>query len=145
MDPFEAHNPTTRKDEPMRRHDIERRDARAMADAAIAAGFRAFLSASGTYGLFTDADGTRVVSFQACDMTAAGCYVTSSPIRNGTGWRLGHWDPGRVREYFDAPAPRWATEGASWRYTTLAEHLATYTASGYREITTDAEDEEDDQ
>lgn len=55
------------------------------------AGFRVFIAERGTYGFYTDTDGTRVVSFQydLCGMTFSGNYKTSNPRGTGSGWGLG--------------------------------------------------------
>ena len=102
-----------------------------------AAGLRVFLGESGRYGFFTDADGLRVVSFQMDFFSVAfgGNYETSEPRRIGTGWRIGE-NRSDYAEMLAAGAPQWATQGASWRHTTLAEHLDTYNKSSvYAEVT----------
>jgi len=101
-----------------------------------AAGLRVFLAASGEYGFFTNSDGSRVVSFQADlgGVSFGGNYKTSEPSRCGSGWRM---DDTRYNfaAMIAAGAPQWATNGATWRHTTLAEHLATYDKSSkYEEV-----------
>jgi len=101
-----------------------------------AAGFRVFVAESGTYGFYTDAEGTRVVSF-GVDLGStkfSGNYSTDCPSQCGTGWGLGS---GRhdFREMFESYAPRWAVGDAKVSYTTLAQHLKTYQASSkYTEV-----------
>lgn len=102
-----------------------------------AAGFRPFLAASGTYGFYTDAEGSRVVSFQV-DLgmvKVSGNYKTSWPSRTGTGWGLGGFNQTKIAEYFNSYPPRWAVGDATWKLTTLEEHLKTYQSSSkYVEI-----------
>ena len=99
------------------------------------AGFRVFLAEKGTYGFFTDAEGTRVVCFQfdLGGFKYSGNYVTSAPRQTGTGWQLAD---DSFTGLFNQSAPSWATGGHEWRYTTLAQHLATYQwSSRYVEVT----------
>lgn len=101
-------------------------------------GYRPFIAKRGDYGFFTDAEGSRVVSF-GCDLGSvkfSGNYKTSKPQSTGTGWRMdtipGEFDCAGL---FNASAPIWATSGETWRYTTLAEHLKTYQPSSqYAEV-----------
>ena len=93
-----------------------------------AAGFRVFVAERGDYGFYTDADGTRVVSFgpKFGGFKFSGNYKTSNPKSTGTGWQL---NTGSFADMFAATAPKWATQGAKWEYTTLAQHLAVYQSS----------------
>lgn len=93
-------------------------------------GYRAFIAERGDYGFFTDADGTRVVSFSAPlgVLQFSGNYKTSEPQRSGTGWRL-MGDDVNCDSLFNESAPKWAVGGATWRYTTLAEHMKMYQSS----------------
>lgn len=99
-----------------------------------AAGFRAFIAESGTHGFFTDEKGSRVVSFQydLGGISFSGNYRTDSPRTTGTGWRL---EPPRgplrpeLARMFGAHAPQWAVGSTPWRFTTLAQYLATYQKS----------------
>lgn len=104
---------------------------KAVAELAIEikrAGFRVFVAESGTYGFFTDIEGSRVVSFQFDfgGFTFSGNYKTSSPRQTGTGWRL---ENDSFAGMFNQRAPSWATGANSWKYTTLAQHLADYQQS----------------
>lgn len=92
------------------------------------AGYRVFIAGSGNYGFYTDEHGTRVVSFQydLGGISFSGNYKTEQPRTTGTGWRL---DVHGFSEMFSQGAPDWAVRGFKWKYTTLAEHLATYQAS----------------
>lgn len=96
-----------------------------------AAGFRVFIAKSGTYGFFTDAEGTRVVSFQY-DLSGfkfSGNYKSDQPRSTGTGWDLGTNLSGNYKGLFNSSAPDWAVRGANWKHTTLAQHLAVYQSS----------------
>lgn len=98
------------------------------------AGFRVFLAESGTYGFYTDADGSRVVSFQTDlgQLSFSGNYKTNNPSQTGTGWRL---NTQGYADMFNVVAPAWAVRDAKWQYTTLAQHLKTYQSSSkYREV-----------
>lgn len=107
--------------------------------AALGQGLRAFVSHSGTYGLITDADGERVVSWTVnfYQVRLSGNYRTSAPHLTGTGWEIGTWKAGSdLRQTLATEAPGWALRGAVCRITTLAEHLAQYQQSSkYTEIT----------
>lgn len=105
-----------------------------LANEIKASGFRVFIAKSGTYGFYTDANGTRVVSFQAglSGMTFSGNYKTTNPHSTGTGWQL---ENNTFKDMFNQIAPNWAVRGAEWNYTTLEQHLATYQKSSvYSEI-----------
>lgn len=110
-----------------------------LAGEIIAQGFRAFIAKDGDYGFYTDAEGTRIVSF-SIDLGIikfSGNYKTSAPQQTGTGWAINydHNAPIDFKCMFDQYAPRWATGPATWRFTTLAEHLKTYQPSSqYTEI-----------
>lgn len=92
------------------------------------AGFRVFIAKSGTYGFYTDAEGSKVVSFQfdLGGFKFTGNYKTSEPRNTGTGWGL---EDGDYKNMFNQYAPRWAVRDAQWQFTTLAQHLATYQSS----------------
>jgi hypothetical protein len=99
-----------------------------------AAGFRVFLAKSGTHGIYTDAEGTKVVSFQfdLGGFKFTGNYKTDQPRQTGTGWGL---EDGSFQNMFNQYPPQWAVRGANWKYTTLAQHQATYQASSqYTEL-----------
>jgi Fe-S cluster assembly iron-binding protein IscA len=94
-----------------------------------AAGFRVFIAKSGTHGFYTDAAGTKVVSFQfdLGGFKFTGNYKTSQPSRTGTGWQL---QDGSFEDMFKQMPPNWAVgSGIDWKYTTLEQHLKTYQAS----------------
>ena len=110
-----------------------------IAQAAINAGYRAFIAESGHYGFYTDAKGSRIVSFQ-CDGfhdSISGNYKTSNPAKTGTGWRISDdFSKDNLVAYFEQFPPRWATGDATWEYTTLDQHQDTYQASSkYSEVT----------
>jgi len=102
------------------------------------ANYRPFLAESGTYGFYTDAEGTRIVSFEchAMSESVSGNYVTNEPHKCGQGWRIADsFRPDMVDEYFRMFAPRWAVGDAEWRHKTLKEHQAQYQdSSRYREV-----------
>jgi len=113
--------------------------ARRVADEAIRAGYRAFIAKRGHYGIITDTEGTRVVSFQVdlCSVDFGGNYVTSAPQRTGTGWQILRHGTGSAAEIHRAmreDPPAWALCGAAARLTTLEEHLKMYDSSGYAEV-----------
>jgi hypothetical protein len=98
-----------------------------------ASGFRVFIAKSGTYGFYTDAEGSKVVSFQL-DLGGfkfTGNYKTNQPTQCGTGWQLAEGTyQGMFNEF-----PSWSLRGASWKYTTLEQYLATYHPSSvYTEV-----------
>lgn len=114
----------------------EREAAKEVAEKAIALGFRAFISGSGTYGFYTD--GERVVSFQSDlgGVSLSGNYKTDAPKYTGNGWRI--YGPGYD---FDLTAaikcnpPEWAVKHHKWKLTTLEQHLENYQASSkYEEV-----------
>lgn len=103
-----------------------------LAEEIKAAGFRVFIAKSGTYGFYTDEEGSRVVSFQTDlgGMKFSGNYKSKSC---GTGWGLDDGMPFAVM--IKANAPHWATNGQAVQITTLEQHLATYQKSStYTEV-----------
>lgn len=117
--------------------------AQAIAELAAAikkAGYRVFIASSGTYGFYTDAQGTRLVSFQydLGGIKFSGNYKTNNPRSTGTGWVIGTgYDRSAVgfRTMLESGAPSWAVRDAEWRYTTLAEHMKVYQSSSkYTEL-----------
>ena len=99
-----------------------------------AQGFRVFIAKRGTYGIYTDAEGTRVISFQFFLglIDFSGNYKTDNPKQCGTGWQL---PSGTYKKMFNACPPSWAVREAKWSYSTLAEHLETYgNSSRYEEV-----------
>lgn len=119
-------------------HERERANALMVARAAIAKGYRAFLAESGTYGFYTDAEGTRVVCFQSSYSMpcVSGNYVTSCGRETGSGWQIDDgFSAERVDDYFQARPPHWAVKNHKWRYATLEDHLQRYgVSSRYVEV-----------
>ena len=116
------------------RNDYKKEAIEALAVEIMAAGFRVFIAERGHYGFYTDEAGSCVVSFQydLGGVSFSGNYRTESPRTTGTGWGL---ESGTFANRFNQSAPRWATNGFSWKYTTLAQHLALYQASSrYTEL-----------
>lgn len=89
-----------------------------------ASGFRVFIAKAGSYGFYTDAEGSKVVSFQygLGGYTFTGNYKTDQPRSTGTGWQLAD---GTYQQMFNE-CPTWSLRGANWKYTTLEQYLATY-------------------
>lgn len=131
------------------------RTAREFAQFIKGLGFRAFVAKNDGirgYGFFTDAKGSRVVSFQMDDGSLGGNYGPPSR-ESGTGWRMNEtiWSlksRADVQRVLDADAPdycRRKREGGCPRceparggfeyYTNLAQFLGMYgSSSGYQEI-----------
>lgn len=96
------------------------------------AGFRVFIAKSGTYGFYTNDEGSKVVSFQydLGGFKFSGNYKSKSC---GTGWVLD--DNMALDAMFKAGAPHWATKGQAVQCTTLEQHLNTYQSSSvYTEV-----------
>jgi len=103
---------------------------------ALKQGFRVFLSFNGEYGFFTDNEGKKLVSFQTeyFDVVLSGNYKTSAPKQTGTGWRIGSALDFTPKQAFETIAPSWALGNATYKFTTLKQHLDFYgDSSGYIE------------
>lgn len=126
------------------------RTAREFAQFIKGLGFRAFVAKNDGirgHGFFTNADGSRVVSFQMDDGSLGGNYGPPSRT-SGTGWRMNEtvWNiktAGDVQRVLDATPPDWCRRASpqargddGWKYmTTLDQHLGMYgRSSGYQEI-----------
>ena len=99
----------------------------------IAAGYRSFVAEKGHYGFFTDAEGSRVVTFGVyyLGLEFSGNYSSQNC---GTGWRLGDvgaLDKGALDALFAGAGrpPRWATQGEAVTVRTLAQYLDVYQKS----------------
>jgi len=115
--------------------DYKKDAIKALAADIVKSGFRAFIAERGTYGFFTDADGTRTIGFQydlgGIEFTYN--YKSDQPRQTGTGCRIEAGDYGHM---LNQGPPGWATRGANARPVTLAQHLATYQQSSkYTEFT----------
>lgn len=124
----------------MRSHEYEKQRAQEIAQSALDAGYRPFIAEKGNYGFYTDADGTRVVSFQVngyFEESVSGNYVTNEPQKTGTGWRIADSvNTQELDDYFNMNAPRWAVGDAKWRHATLTDELNRYQSSSrFKEIT----------
>lgn len=104
------------------------------------AGFRVFIAKSGNYGFYTDAEGTRVVSFQydLAGYKFSGNYKAVNVAKDGRsvgqGWIMGDYhelNADQFKNLFASTAPHWATKGLDVTLTTLAEHLDTYQKSSF--------------
>ena len=107
----------------------------ALAQEIKAAGFRVFIAASGTYGFYTDAEGSRLTSFQydLGGFKYFGNYKSDQPRSTGTGWEVLN---GTFKDMFAEYPPQWAVRDASWRFTTLEDHLKVYQPSSrFTELT----------
>lgn len=101
--------------------------------AILAAGFRVFIAEQGTYGFYSNAEGSHVVSFQ-CDL---GGFKFSGNYRSkscGTGWMMGDlvtWSKADLEQAFTNGrcAPHWATHGQPVEITTLVQKLRAYQPS----------------
>jgi len=111
--------------------DYQKQMIRKLAEKIKAEGFRVFIAERGTYGFFTDAGGTRVVSFgmDLTEIAFSGNYVTSAPKNTGTGWRIAENVTSNFANLFNAYAPQWAVGSATWKYKTLEKYLAEYQQS----------------
>lgn len=96
-----------------------------LAEQIAKAGFRVFIAKTGTYGFYTDAVGSKVVSFQYdfASFRYSGNYKSK---KCGTGWQL---DTDSFANMFTQSPPRWATKGEEVTETTLEQHLAVYQPS----------------
>ena len=97
-----------------------------------AEGLRVFIAKRGTYGFYTDNEGTRIISFE-CGLGGlwfSGNYTTDSPS-NGSGWRITDdlISFATFEELFNTYPPAWAIRDSKWAFTSLAEQLAKYNAS----------------
>jgi hypothetical protein len=109
-----------------------------MAEKIKKQGFRVFLAERGTYGFYTDKEGSKIISFQVDGLrfSLSGNYKTSRPQNTGTGWRITEEGRGAdFKQVFEAYPPYWAVGDAAWHYTTLDQHLDTYQSSSkYQEV-----------
>ncbi len=107
-------------------------------------GYRVFISKNGEYGFYTNAEGSRVVSFQTDfgSIVFSGNYQAKThevACRIGQGWRLeGRWNVSEVTDdtllnFIISPAPRWAVREHEFTYKTLADETMYGKSSGYVE------------
>lgn len=123
----------------MKQSELDGAAIKSVADKAICAGLRVYLAKDNRYGIVTDNDGTRVVSFfpdLGRGVVFSGNYVTKNPQETGMGWQL-NFNPYKdnykeLLSFYNVP-PLWATKGNDWRYRKLNEHLKIFMSSGYRE------------
>ena len=100
------------------------------------AGFKVYLSYNSEYGLFTDEKGLRIITFQYESfggVSISGNYKGSKYC--GIGWQIGsihNFSKEGIMSALYTPAPNWANPNPV--YTTLAEHLKTYSSSKYEEF-----------
>ena len=89
-------------------------------------GFRVFIAKLGTYGFYTNQEGSKVVDFQAglYGVKFSGNYKSES---YGAGW--GFDDNITFEQMINANAPHWATKGQPVQCTTMEQHLDTYQQS----------------
>lgn len=118
-------------------HTYKQEQTLEMAREIRAAGFRVFIAETGTYGFFTDSEGTRVVSFQfgLGGFKFSGNYKAvdgANAKYTGMGWIMGDYgslSPEGLYKLFNSGAPHWATGGRAVRLQTLAQHLERYQSS----------------
>lgn len=118
-------------------YERDRKWIKALADEIKRDGLRVFLAESGTYGFFTNKEGSRVVSFQTeyLHFAFSGNYKAVDGKRSGSGWRITTDHTGNYSQLLNAYPPSWCGEIKS--FTTLDEYLATYQKSSkYKEIHT---------
>lgn len=100
------------------------------------AGYRVFVAKKGTYGFYTDAEGSRVISFGAdlSRVSFSGNYITNQPRLTGTGWVLGY-DLKNFDSAFKA-SPSLNFVGISkWAFTSLKQYLEAYQSSSeFKEV-----------
>ena len=100
-------------------------------------GFRVFISKCGTYGFYTNDEGTKIISFQTefSHVTFSGNYKTNKPLQTGNGWRIVDNDTRDYINIFQSFPPQWAIVDSLWKYTALKQHLDFYQeSSGYVEV-----------
>lgn len=101
------------------------------------AGYRPFIAENGTYGFYTDKEGSKVISFgiDLLRIRFSGNYVSECPQSTGTGWGIGD-NREDFGDMFKAIPERYAVGGWKWKFTTLEQHLKTYgPSSRYKEVT----------
>lgn len=110
-------------------YELDRQIIKETAEQTTKQGYRFFIAESGTYGFITDGQKVVSVGIEYFAPTFSGNYVTDNPRQCGQGWRLEYSGAFNCAELLAQNAPRWATQGAKWRYKTLTEYLAQYQAS----------------
>lgn len=110
-----------------------------LAHALKTKGFRVFIAEKGTYGFFTDTEGTRVVSFgfDLGVLRFSGNYTTDNPRATGTGWFIREGWTMDFEGLFNAH-PGWAfVSNTKWKFTPLGRFLELYQPSSrYFELST---------
>jgi hypothetical protein len=93
-----------------------------------AEGFRVFIAENGTHGFYTDAEGSRLTSFQydLGGFKFFGNYKSNQPLTTGTGWEV---LTGSFKDMFAEHPPQWAARSSKWAFTTLEQYQKTYQAS----------------
>ena len=117
-----------RGNEMMTAADQQRATITALAQEIKTAGFRPFIAKGGTYGFYTDAAGSRVVSF-SLDFGApifSGNHVSEAPKSHGQGWRME--SRASYADMLSALTPQWAG-GSNCRPKTLKEYQDDYQSS----------------
>lgn len=90
-------------------------------------GLRVFIAEKGTYGLYTDVEGSRVVGFES----RSGNITFSGKLMYSAGWRIEE-APQSKEDFLSAlytPAPCWVSGGLSLTYQTLERQLKDYQQS----------------
>lgn len=119
-------------------YQLDRQVISELADTLKLYGYRVFIAESGTYGFYTDQEGSRVVSFQhnLMSLKFSGNYISR---KCGTGWRIaenvGIPSETQARNYFNENPPYWATNGERVLLTTLQDILDAYQRSSkFKEV-----------
>lgn len=104
-----------------------------IADFIKSKNYRVFIAEAGTYGIYTNKDGLKVVYFQlslnSSNIEVSGCYKTDKR-KNGTGWLItDSFNNNDIDAYIRALAPTWAVGNSKVHYTTLTEYMKVYACS----------------
>lgn len=123
----------------MNKYEAAKQEVREWAEKIKDMGFRVFIAEKGTYGVISDAEGSRALSFQFDGPWSSLSGNYGPPAKeSGTGWKMDlmPWQlnsAADVRGALYAMPPAFA--GRGWKnMTTLDQHLKTYESSRYVEV-----------
>lgn len=122
------------------RHDLVIAAAKETAHNLKSKGFRVWLAKSGTYGIFSDENGQRVVYFQEdlAGTSFTGCYKPNP--EGGSGWGIvsnisaAKHTREQLENILYATAPSWAMRNSAPQYLTVEQYLKNNTHSNYQEV-----------
>jgi hypothetical protein len=121
----------------MNRYDYEKEAITELVTRIQKQGLKVYLAEKGTYGFYTNSEGSRLVSFQCClgGLSFSGNYITDAPKMCGQGWQISDTDTGDYKGMLNAHAPQWAVgQAKSVKYKTVEDHLNIYgKSSKYKE------------